>query len=555
MSIATPPGDANKENLSPEQPKQEPVNVEKKEKPSDDEREKIFQSFVNKESSGENKVDESQKQFQNFANRFVSEFIKQGGSVGTINFQSGGTHIGGSFYNSSGQFVGGSQYNHSQSNSEGSSDSDSATLDNFDYAAIPLPERVERWFENYPAIHHRSLMIAMAFLNGSDCKSIIALSEKLESKIRSKLGKDTQELDDETLKFKILGFKKRLRIVLAYTENSHENTEFGRNSFEISLFNDPNFQGALLRYIWQEEDYYWQIILDCLVELGTTQGSLTKVHLAGALSESCKYRFDLVREMVLIPWAKADNPSQRSLAVLSLSVTALGDDENSPQQARNILSHWSTLKNSPNLRRTSIEAYSLYVGLKFPDDAFEKFQKIIKSNDVSLFSDILEGIVMLFEMSESIPDNRLIILKHLETWLRYDRKKSSHEMAAFVTWGIMKTSETSVNNFTCKKLPTLFWLAKTDEKISQTVSSLIRSSLNLKQTRSLVIKELESWFMFVEKNPQLRQPLGKIITRIMKHGDSKERLRLKGYLKRWADRGNSYALTMLAFLQQKGLTQ
>lgn len=338
MSIATPPGDANEENLSPEQPKQEPANVEKKEKPSDDEREKIFQSFVKKESSSENKVDESQQQFQNFAKRFVSEFIKQGGSVGTINFQTGGTHIDGSFYNSSGQFVGGSQYNDSKSNSEGASDRDPAILDDFDYGAIPLPERVERWFENYPAMHHRSLMIAMAFLNGSDCKSIIALSDKLESKMRSESGKDTQEVDDETLKFKMLGFKKRLRIVFAYTEDSHENTEFGRNSFEIYLFNDPNFQGALLRYIWQEEDYYWQIILGCLVELGTTQGSLTKVHLADALRESCKYRFDLVREMVFIPWAKTDNPSQRSLAALSLSMTALGDDENSPQQARNLLS-------------------------------------------------------------------------------------------------------------------------------------------------------------------------------------------------------------------------
>ena len=70
-----------------------------------------------------------------------------------------------------------------------------------------------------------------------------------------------------------------------------------------------------------------------------------------------------------------------------------------------------------------------------------------------------------------------------------------------------------------------------------------------------MIEELESWFNFVEKDSELRQPLGKIITRIMKHGNSKERLRLKGYLKRWADRGNSYALTMLTFLQQKGLTQ
>lgn len=554
MSIAPPLGDANEENLSPEQPKQEPSSTEKKEKPPDDERERIFQSFVKKESSSEDEVDESQDQFQDFAKRFVSEFIKQGGSVGTINFQTGGTHVDGSFYNS-GQFVGGSQSNHRQSDSEGSSSHDPTTSDELDYAAIPLSEGIERWFEDYQAIHHRSLMIAMAFLNGSDCKSIIALSEKLESEMRSKSGKDTQELDDETLKFKRLGFKKRLRVVLAYTEDSHENTEFGHNSFEIALFSDPNFQGALLSYIWQEEDYYWQIILGCLVELGTEQGSQTKVRLAAALGESCKYRFDLVREMVLIPWAKADDPSQRSLAALSLGVTALSDDELAPQRARNLLSHWSTLKNSPNLRRTSIAAYSLYVGLKFPDDAFEKFLKIIKSNAISLFSDILEGIVILFEMSEPIPDNRLIILKHLEIWLRYHRRESAHEMAALVTWGIMKTSETSVDEFTCKKLPTLLWLAKTDEKSSQAISSLIRSSLNLRLTRSLIMKELKFWFAFVEKDSELRQPLGKIITKIMKHGDSRERLRLKDHLNRWADQGNSYALTMLTYLQQKGLTE
>ena len=181
--------------------------------------------------------------------------------------------------------------------------------------------------------------------------------------------------------------------------------------------------------------------------------------------------------------------------------------------------------------------------------------KIVKSNTIVLFSDILEGIVILFRMSESIPDNRLLILKHLEMWLGYHRRDSPYEMAALVTWGIMKTSETSVDGFTCKRLPTLFWLAKTDEKTSQVVSSLIRSSLNLKLTRSLIMKELEFWFALVEQNSELRQPLGKIITRIMKHGNSKERLRLKDYLNRWATKGNSYALTMLAFLQQKGLTE
>jgi hypothetical protein len=553
MSIAPSPGDASEENLSPEKSKQESSSTEEKAKPSEDERERIFQSFVKKESSG-GEVDKSQDQFQDFARKFVSEFIKQGGSVGTINFQAGGIHVDGSFYNS-GQFVGGNQANLGQGSSGVFPGQHSGTSEEFDYTAIPLSERVECWLGKHQAPHYRSLMIAMAFLNGSDCQSIITLSEKIEAEIRSKSGKESQELDDETLKFKMLGFKKRLRVVLAHTQDISESREFGSHSFEIALFNDADFQGALLKYFWQEEDYYWRIILDCLVEFVSTQGSQTKVRLAAALSESCKYRFDIVREMVLLPWAKADYPSLRSLAALSLSITALDDSEIAHQQARNLLAHWSTLKNSSNLRRTSIEAYSLYVGLKFPDEAFDKFLKIVKSNTFGLFSDILEGIVILFKMSESIPDNRLLILKHLEMWLGYHRRDSPYEMAALVTWGIMKTSETSVDGFICKRLPTLFWLAKTDGKTSQVVSSLIRSSLDLKLTRSLIMKELELWFALVEQNSELRQPLGKIIARIMKHGNSKERLRLKDYLNRWATKGNSYALTMLAFLQQKGLTE
>lgn len=554
MSTTPSPDHANEKDLSSEQPKQESSSMERKEKPSDDERERIFRSFVNKELSGGSEVDESQDQFQDFAKSFVREFIKQGGSVGTINLQTGGVHVGGSFY-SNGQFVGGNQANYSQSGPEVSSQHDSGASNDFDYNTISLPERVKRWFEDYQAMHHRSLMIAMAFLNGSDCKSIITLSEKLEAEIRSKSGKDAQELDDATLKFKTLGFKKRLRVILAHTEDSYEIREFGRNSLEIALFNDSNFQGALLRYIWQEEDYYWQIILGCLVELGSTQSSQTKVRLAAALSESCKYRFDLVREVILLPWAKADNSSLRSLAALSLGITALSDDELVSQQARNLLSHWSTLSNSSNLRQTSIEGYGLYVGLKFPDDAFEKFLKIIKSNATNLFSDILEGVIILFEMSESTPDNRLLILKHLEKWSRYQRRESPHEMAALVTWGIMKTSKTSVKNLTYRRLPTLFWLAKADEKISQVVSSLIRSSLNLKLTRPLVMKELKFWFFLVEEIPELRQSLGKIITRIVKHGDSRERFRLEYELNKWATQGSSYALTLLTFFQQKGLTE
>jgi hypothetical protein len=72
-------------------------------------------------------------------------------------------------------------------------------------------------------------------------------------------------------------------------------------------------------------------------------------------------------------------------------------------------------------------------------------------------------------------------------------------------------------------------------------------------TRSLVITQLEIWFSFAEKVPELRQTLGKIITRIIKGGNAREKERLQFYLKRWASQGKSYAFTLLTYLHQKGL--
>jgi hypothetical protein len=541
-----------KKKLSSDKINQEPLHDDKKEKPVD-EREKLFQSFVNKESSSSNEINKAQDELPNFAQTAISNAIKSGGSV-FINIQTGGVHVDGNL-NNSGHVSGGDQTNH-KINISGTSLKEQVDNSNeIDYSSIPLDERVAYWFKNHPAIYHRSLMISMAFLNGSDLKSVIALSEKIEFELRKKSGKDDQQLENESIDFRVLGFRKRLKFVLASTNVGYENKEFGRTTLDIAFFNDLDFQGAVINYIWCEEDYYWRMILECLLKFDFAQGSQTKVHLAAALSESCKYRFDLVREIILLPWAKSDDSSSRSLAALCLSIAALGDHEISSKQSRSLLSHWITLKNSSNLRSTSIEAYSLYIGLKFTDDVFNEFLRVVKSNDPSLLLEILEGIVILFDKNEATLDNQLVILKNLESWFRYHKKDSSHEIAALATWGIMKTVETETNEFRCKILPTLFWLSKTNEDIAPIISSLIRSSMNLKMTRPLILKELKFWFDCVDKDPELRQPLGKIITRIAQYGDSRERLRLKDYLTRWSNQNIEYASKMLIFLQKKSLLE
>jgi hypothetical protein len=460
--MSVPPINPNDDNLAPELPQQEPIKAEKKEKIVDKKEEseqQVFDKFLKKESTDDNKSEIPQDiaQFQDIASKIFSEAIKQGGSVGTINFQFGG--VSATNLHSSGDVIGGNQVN-----TEGVPFSSSSSTDNtsgIDYAAIESIEaRIKQWFEDHQAIHYRSLMISMAFLNGSDLTSINSLRDKLELALRSKSKVDDKEIDKESDKFKNLELGKRFKIILAHVEKGIENTEFGDNQFEVILFDTQDFQAALLKYIWDEQDYYWRITLNCLMEVSTEHSSQTKVRLAAALSESCKYRFDLVRELILLPLAKSDNPVQRGIAALCLGITALGD---SPQKARNLLSHWSTLKNSPNIRKTSTEAYSLYVGLKFVDEVFERFLTTAKSNDVVFLLDILEGIVTLFERSESVPENRLAILRHLETWQNYPEKASPYKIAALVTWRIMKTSDISIQSIqelNIEKLPTLFWLSK-----------------------------------------------------------------------------------------------
>ena len=319
MSLVPTPDDSDKENLSPGKPQQhEPTNTEKKEQPSSDEFGPDWvKPLLEKESSSDDKIDASQDWLQ-AAMRLAGVFKEQGSSVININLQSGGLRFDGNL-NNSGEVVGGNQTNYSHGGSKRTA-APSRASDEPDYAQIPLPERVEKWFEDHPAIHHRSLMLAMAFLNGSDCKAVIELSEKIEAATRVKLDRlksdrKSQKLDAETLEFKMLGFRKRLVTVLSRTENSHENTD------EIAVFIDSDFQEAVIRHIWREEDYYWQIVLKCFVEISPIYTLQTKLRLAASLSESCKYHFDLVREIVLIPWAESDNLLKHSLAALSLGIT------------------------------------------------------------------------------------------------------------------------------------------------------------------------------------------------------------------------------------------
>lgn len=422
--------------------------------------------------------------------------------------------------------------------------------DSIDVSTLSLAAKVEHWFGNHQDPEQRILMITLAVLNGSNYQVAIQASARLKCLIYPPSDREESLVSGVTQT--TTRRTKRLEEVYAHLEDGYENKEYGQDRIKRVIFDEPEFQSAVLQYIWEEEDGYCNSMLTWVEELGSHPSFEIRIIAAAVAGELSSYTFGTVKDKVFLPWAKSDQPFVQRLAALALSVPAYSEHQDISQQALKLVSHWSSLTNSPKLRWTALVAYGTYIGLRFPKLALDKMYEVVQSDNGCFFAVIAESIVNLFETSKLVASQNLVVLNALEKWIEQPPKTSAHQLGSLIFVGIMHESKILVPSSN-KQTPTLLFLSTEFQEHEDSVTFLLQRALNLKLTRNAALDETHRWLRIAGIDHSLCKTMGRILFKICRTGANRERERIGVHLSKWALGENSCAKEIFSVLQQKEL--
>lgn len=388
--------------------------------------------------------------------------------------------------------------------------------------SLIVNQQVASWFDKHPDMNQRVFMITLAVLSGSNYNTVLDASQRLRL-----IAKPPSEQDDQPNRETELNSKlsDRLKAVCAHLVKGYENAEYGSREVDLIVFHIPQFQPAVLSYVWKEYHNWREPILVWLHELGSHPNFEVRIRAAAAAGELSKYAFGRLLEKVLRPWANSEDQRQQKLAALALSISVFEDELAS--QVLKLLKHWSKLSNNLRLAWTVVAAYS-GVGILFPGNALRDLLAISESGNTQIFFALAESIVSLFAAGQY-----LAVLQAVQAWTEQDNTTKAHQLGLVVFLELMQQRQAKMDS-NGSKSPILLCLAKANKIYEKLTTCLLRRALNLQATRKPAIEAIHNWLYFVEYDRRFYSVLGRILYTLATEGTQRERERIFNYLKRWA---------------------
>lgn len=388
-------------------------------------------------------------------------------------------------------------------------------------------QQVEEWFENHTELEKRTFMIALAVLSGASYQSVVSADERLQSILKP----PTDERGSSESQSIFSSRSQRVQESCAHLSQGYEETEFGRSPVEILELDNPAFQPAILRHVWNEYDRLRKPLVDWLRGLGIQSSFEIRVRAAAAVGELSKHNFGYIKEEILLPWANHQDKQARAAAAFALGIP-VWEGEFAPQ-VLGLLHHWSTLRNNWRLNWTAAAAYGGLVGLRFPDIALRDLHNIALAEDLRLFSVLTRSVVNLIHAGQVDPNYYLKVLDALISWTDppTDRIVALMGLLIFLDSALEAKTEAIPD---ADKWPTLLWLAQKDTIYQERIVSLWHRALNTKPVRKPAIETLRQILHVIDEDTRLYPPTEQIIRGIIKQGVEREKDRLKYYLKHWA---------------------
>lgn len=280
---------------------------------------------------------------------------------------------------------------------------------------------VRTWFEQPHPADLESLLIAAAVFNGAPYAAVSEAARTLTSRLQPD-DAPAQPAKSEEKPARPTGLfagrdprRQRLEAIRARLEPTALRSHFGDVQEEAVVLENPAWQEAVLRYIWDFDDLR-PSLLSWLQDYGVYGNHHLRTRAAAAIGALARDSFSLIEEQVLRRWADSVDANVRRSAAQILGMT-IWDETHSAASAR-LLHYWASQAEKPRWQWTAAAAYAGLAGPRYPQQTLADL-KLIAGNTQGkpvLLEPLFRALVSFYAAAQSLPERRLALLQELAAW-------------------------------------------------------------------------------------------------------------------------------------------
>lgn len=279
-------------------------------------------------------------------------------------------------------------------------------------------EEVRRWFEQGYSADLESLLIAAAAFSGAPYAAVNEAAQTLASRLQPEAALAKPEEKPAQPASLIAGRnprRRQLEAIHARLTPTALRSHYGDVQEEVVELENPAWQEAVLRYMWEFDDLR-PPLLEWLQVYGVYGNHHLRTRAAAAIGALARDSFSLVEEQVLRRWADSADPNVRRSAAQILGIT-IWDETHSAASAR-LLHYWASQSDKPRWQWTAAAAYAGLAGPRYPQQTLADLKLISERTHLhpALLDPLFRALVNFYAAAQGMPDRRLVLLQELAAW-------------------------------------------------------------------------------------------------------------------------------------------
>lgn len=406
-------------------------------------------------------------------------------------------------------------------------------------------EQVAHWFRRLDSQKAHCMAISLAVLNGMSREVITREAEVLDRIISPAPG--APNAPPPVNVFRADGATSpALLNARVVTEVQH--TDTGPIVVRAMRYEDRDYPGRVLRYVWRERDAGRAAIIAWLRQLGTSPDVVIRVRSAIAVGVLACEAMDFVYNHVIAAWARRGDPEARDSAALALGPP--GEDRDLRKTVRHLVAEWAEERNW-RLRATAARAYGRPLGLDSPSQALRELARLAGTDDVDVM--IAVGSSYCELAMEGTTALSVRVLREIEG-LAADRKRDRQVTGRLTLLGLSgmrgAPRDLSEHEERLAAWPTLLLLALANAEAAGSAARLWQLALHDPLVGEMVTDSLDGWAVLAEENAELRSSMVSFLRWVA--SDERSRRAVLRRAQVWADRTGEAPETGRSLIQALG---
>lgn len=411
------------------------------------------------------------------------------------------------------------------------------------------------WFDELKDNDQRAFAIALAVFNGMPMHTVAVTATDLGKAMQA-----AENPDRRTRRRSIFALRRGdlIERVNADVTAGSETTDLGPLAAHVVRYRDDRRPRKVLEHVWWEFDEAHRVVRQWLYRLGESPDSRVCVRAGVAVGLLSLSEFDHVRQLVIEPWADA-NEHDRLEAVMGALELPSRRPELQPLFVK-MLVEWLR-SNSIGRKVAAIKALGTF-GVVSPGRALKMMRRAAgaANSDVKVRLAVAEAVTSLAVIPGRLGQVLVTVLKWTDD-LRINVRGTGLECSLWLGSYLRVSDEDTAESW-----PALLHVAEHDPEpqhplvyqgetvgYRRAVAMLLGRLFSAPVYMAEALKVLKLWVEIAQKDPAQRRPLGRLLFDIGQETDDEDSLRF--YLKEWSSGRKNYAeavVDIVASLDQEG---